>query len=364
MRTAGERIDYPVINAVLTISRIRATAAPGELKRAVLLPAEQQGRRMRRFVAVLVAGLTVSPALPQTFPLKPIRVVLGYPAGATPDTLMRALGERMAEDFRQPLIIDNRPGAGGIIASETVVRASADGYTALVDGCSAAGMVYALVMAGRPPFDPFKDFTPVGRIMRDHWIVVVSPGLNVSTLDELAVLGKAGKVTLHYPSVGIGSSGHLQSERFRMRVGIPATHVPYKESYIPDLLAGRMSFAVQTTPAVAPLVRSGKLKGLAVLSSARLQALPDVPTTAEVGLPDLIYNAGVCLYAPGGTPRPIVTRLNAALNKASASDVVAKRYADLGVDPVQASPEETAKFIRELMTLVDDLRMRIFGKAR
>jgi tripartite-type tricarboxylate transporter receptor subunit TctC len=125
-----------------------------------------------------------------------------------------------------------------------------------------------------------------------------------------------------------------------------------------------MSFAVQTTPAVAPLVRSGKLKGLAVLSSARLQALPDVPTTAEVGLPDLIYNAGVCLYAPGGTPRPIVTRLNAALNKASASDVVAKRYADLGVDPVQASPEETAKFIRELMTLVDDLRMRIFGKAR
>jgi tripartite-type tricarboxylate transporter receptor subunit TctC len=314
--------------------------------------------------ALVIACLIAHESSAQTFPSKPIRIVLGYPPASTPDALMRALGERMAEDLRYPVIIDNRPGAAGIVASEMVARAPADGYTTLVDGCSAAGMVYAFVMAGRPPFDPFRDFTPVGRIMRDHWIVVASPALNVSTLADLIAVGKSGKVALHYPSVGIGSSGHLQSERFRTRVGIPATHVPYKENYMTDLLAGRVSFAVQTTPAVAPLVRSGKLTGLVVLSSARLPALPTIPTTAEVGIPDLTYNAGVCLYAPGRTSRPIIVRLNSALNKASASDGVAKRYADFGAEPVQANPEETAKFIRELMALVDDLRVSIFGKAR
>lgn len=318
-----------------------------------------------RFVAALaVTGLTPYQPSAQTFPSKPIRVVLGYPPGSTPDALMRTLGERMAEDLRYPVIIDNRPGAAGIVASEIVARAPADGYTHLVDGCSAAGMVYSFVMAGRTPFDPFKDFTPVGRVMRDHWIVVASPALNVSALEDLIAVGKSRKVALHYPSVGIGSSGHLQTERFLMRVGFSATHVPYKESYLSDLLAGRVSFAVQTTPAVAPLVRAGKLKGLAVLSTARLPALPAVPTTAEVGLPDLTYNAGVCLYAPGATPRQVVLRLSSALNKASASDAVAKRYADFGAEPVQASPEETAQFIRELMALVDDLRVRIFGKSR
>jgi tripartite-type tricarboxylate transporter receptor subunit TctC len=318
-----------------------------------------------RFVSALaIAGPITHEASAQTFPSKPIRVVLGYPPGSTPDALMRALSEQMAEDLRYPVVIDNRPGAAGIVASEMVARARADGYTTLVDGCSAAGIVYAFVMAGRTPFDPFKDFTPVGRVMRDHWIVIASPALNVSTLDDLIAAAKSGRVPLHYPSVGIGSSGHLQTERFLMRVGIPATHVPYKESYMSDLLAGRVSFAVQTTPAVAPLVRSGKLRGLAVLSTARLPALPNVPTTAEVGFPDLTYNAGVCLYAPGATPRQAILRLNAALNKASASDTVAKRYADFGAEPVQANPEETATFIRELMALVDDLRKRIFGKSR
>ena len=330
---------------------------------------DRDGRAVARylhpFLAVIAMTWAVTgQAAEQPFPSRPIRVVLGYPAGATPSVLMRALADRMAEDLRQPIVVDNRPGAAGIVASEIVARAPPDGHTTLVDGCSAAGMVYAFIMAGRSPFDPFKDFVPIGRIMRDHWIVVASPAINVSTLEELISLGRSPKSALHYPSVGIGSSGHLQSERFRLRVGIAATHVPYKDSFTADLLSGRLSFAVVTTPAVAPLVRSGKLTGLAVLSSERLAALPGVPTTAEAGLPDLTYNAGVCLYAPGATPRPIVVRLNAALNKASASDAVARQYADLGVEPVQASPEDTAKFIRELMALVDGLRVQIFGKAR
>ena len=270
----------------------------------------------------------------------------------------------MTEDLGRPVLVENRPGAGGTIATEAVARAPADGYTLTVSGCSADGIVYGFVMSGRPPLDPFKDFTPVGRVMRDHWVIAVSPVLGIGTIGELVALGKSKPGMLNFPSAGTGSSQHLQSERFRMRVGIEATHVPYKDSSIPDLIAGRMSFTVQSSAAVASLVKSAKLKGLAVLSTERMAALPDVPTSAEVGLPDLIYNAGVCLYAPGATPREVVMRLNAALNKAEAADSVKQRFSELGVETIQGTPEDAAKFIRELMALVDQLRIAVFGKAR
>ena len=151
--------------------------------------------------------------------------------------------------------------------------------------------------------------------MRDHWVAAVSPSLGVGSVKELVALGKSKPGALTFPSPGTGTSQHLQAERFRMRVGMDATHVPYKDSPFPDLIAGRVSYAVQSSAAVVPHIKSGKLKGLAVLSTERLASLPDVPTAAEAGLPDLIYNAGVCLYAPGGTPKEAVARLNAALNR-------------------------------------------------
>ena len=147
--------------------------------------------------------------------------------------------------------------------------------------------------------------------MRDHWIVAVSPALGVNSLAELVALGKSKPGALMFPSSGAGSSPHLQAERFRMRAGFDATHVPYKDNPMPDLIAGRMSFTVQSSAGVASLIKSGKLKGLAVLSTERMAALPEVPTSAEAGMADLVYNAGICLYAPGGAPRDIVMRLNA-----------------------------------------------------
>lgn len=311
-------------------------------------------------VGVLLGGQTDA----QPFPSRPLRIVLGFPAGSTPDTVTRIVAEKMGEDLGQFVIVENRPGAGSTIATQAVARAPADGYTLNVDGCSAAGIVYAFVMTDRPPLDPFKDFTPIGRVMRDHWLVAVSPALGVSSVNELVALGKAKPGALTFPSSGVGSSPHLQSERFRMRVGIEAMHVPYKDSPFSDLMAGRLSFTVQASPALVPQIRAGRLKGLAVLSTERIAPLPDVPTTAEAGLPDLIYNAGICLYAPGGTPRAIVMRLNAALNKAEAAESVKKRFAELGLETVQGSPEDTAKFIKELMALVDQLRIAVFGKAR
>jgi tripartite-type tricarboxylate transporter receptor subunit TctC len=140
--------------------------------------------------------------------------------------------------------------------------------------------------------------------------------------------------------------------------------VPYKESPFPDLIAGRVHFAVQSSAAVASLIRSGKLRGLAVLSRQRIPALPDVPTSAEAGMPDLVYNAGVCLYAPGGTPQDTVARLNRALNHALQSEPVVRRFADFAVEPVSFTPEQTSAFIGELMGQVDELRKQVFGKAR
>lgn len=321
--------------------------------------------RSSRLIPILAAlCFACGTVAAQGYPTKPVRIVLGFPPGSTPDIVTRTVGDKMAENLGQPVLIDNRPGASGIIAAELVARAPADGYTLMVDGCSATGIVYAFVTAGRPPLDPFKDFTPVGRMMFDHWLVVASPALGVNSMSELVALGKSKPGTLNFPSSGVGSSPHLQSERFRKRIGIDATHVSYKDSFIPDLMVGRMSFAVQSSAGVTSLVKSGKLKGLAVLSAQRMAALPDVPTSAEVGLPDLVYNAGVCLYAPGGTPHDVVLRLNAALNKSQAAEPVRQRLADLGVETVQGTPQDTAKYIAELMVQVDELRMTTFGKAR
>jgi tripartite-type tricarboxylate transporter receptor subunit TctC len=318
---------------------------------------------MNRLLAV-IAFLAAAPLHAQVFPSKPVRIVIGFPPGSTIDLVTRTLAERMSEDLAQPILVDNRAGAGGTIATQAVARAAADGYTLNVSGCSADAIVYAFVMTDRTPLDPFKDFTPVGRLMRDHWIVAASPSLGVSSMAELAALGKAKPGTLSFPSVGAGTGLHLQAERVRMRAGFEATHVPYKDSPFPDLMAGRLSFTVQSSAALVPLIKSGRLKGLAVLSTERIASLPDVPTAAEAGYPDLIYNAGICMYAPGGTSRDTVARLNTALNKAAASASVVQRFAELSVEPVQGSPEEAAKFIAELMSLVDGLRMAVFGKAR
>ena len=299
-----------------------------------------------------------------TFPTRPVHVILGFAPGSAPDVVSRIAADGMAAELGQPVLIENRPGAAGIIATDAVVRAPADGYTLLVSGCSADGIVYAYVMAGRQPFDPLKDFTPVGQVMRDYWLVAVPDALHVDSIDQLVAMGKKSPEPLTFPSTGVGSSQHLQSERFAVRVGIRATHVPYKDSPVSDLLTGRLSFVVNSAAAIAPLVNSGKLKGLAVLSPQRVQSLPNVPSAAEAGIPDLLYTAGVCLYAPANTPRDIVTRLNSALNKAEGTQELARRFFELGVEPVQRTPEETAQFIRELMDLVDHLRVAVFGKAR
>jgi tripartite-type tricarboxylate transporter receptor subunit TctC len=318
----------------------------------------------RAFVGLLLAFLLLGESFAQPFPARPVKIIIGFPPGTTIDIVTRTVGEKMAEDLGQSVIVENRPGASGTIATEAVARSPADGHTLNISGCSAADIVYAFLMTDRKPLDPFKDFTPVGRVFRDNWLIVVSSAHGVASLGELVALGKSKPGTLTFPSSGTGSSQHLQNERFRMLAGFEATHVPYRDSQFPDLIAGRLSFSVQASPGVASHIRSGKLKALAVLSKERIAAFPDVPTTAEAGFPDIVYNAGICLYATGGTPRDTLLRLNAALNRAEATETVKQRFAELGLETVQGTPEDAANYITELMAQVDAMRIAVFGKAR
>jgi tripartite-type tricarboxylate transporter receptor subunit TctC len=319
--------------------------------------------RLVRTLSVLLLSLLLPVGSgAQMLSSRPVKIIVGVPSGSSIDFVARAVAEQMGEDSGRPVIVENRPGAGGTIASEAFSRLLADGSTLFVSGIDA--IVYNFVMTDRRPLDPFRDFVPIGRITRDHWMLTTSPELKVNSVSELVVLGKSRPGGLHYASIGTGSTVHLLGERFRQLVNIEGTHVPYKDSYLPDLATGRVSYIVHITAAVAPHIRTGKLKGLAVLSRERLGVFPDIQTASESGVPDLVYNGGVVMYAPGGASSEVVGRLSAALSKAVSAESVQRRFRDLEVETVQGTPADATRYITELMTLQDRLRMAVFGRAR
>lgn len=320
-------------------------------------------RRLCVFLSSLLLALfLVGQPLAQPFPSKPVKILVGYPSGSSIDVVTRAVAEQMALAFGSPVIVENRAGASGIIATQELVHAPADGYTLFAGAVDSLGYTY--IEANRKPLDPFIDVVPISRLSRDHWVLAVSPTLGVNSVKELIALGKASSGKLSYASIGITTATHLLGERFRQLAGFEATHVPYKDSFVPDLVAGRVSYIVHVTPAVGPLIKAGRLKGLAVLSRERIAMLPDVPTTAEVGLPGLVFNAGILMFAPGGTPPEIIGRLNAAINKAEATGPVRQLFADFGVETAAGTPSEAAKSITELLAVQDALRSVVLGRAR
>ncbi len=308
---------------------------------------------MSRLAVVALLALLPLGALGQ----KPVRIIVNAPPGSSIDLVARAVADSMSQDRGGPVIVDNRPGGAGTVASEAVARAAADGQTLLISGLDA--IVFAFVAANRKPFDPLTDFIPVGRITRDHWVLAVSPALGVSSVAELIALAKRG--SLSYVSIGNGSSVHLMGARFAHGAQIEAVPVPYKESYLPDLAAGRVSYVVHVTAALGPQIKSAKLKGLAVFSQARIAYLPEVPSIAELGFPDLVFNAGVVVYAPGATPRPVVAQLNRRLNQALAGESVEQRFAQLGLDATPGSSEEAARYVLENLARLQRMRESTFG---
>lgn len=320
---------------------------------------------MRGMIKVLglltvLLPLIAAPASAQGPGPRPVRIIVNAPPGSSIDLVARAIAEPMSQDGGGAVVVDNRPGGAGTVASEAVARATANGQTLLISGLDA--IVFAFVAANRKPFDPLTDFTPVGRITRDHWLLAVSPDLGVSSVAELIALARAKPGTLSYASMGTGSSVHLMGARFAHGAGIEAVPVPYKESYVPDLMAGRVSYVVHVTAAVGPQIRAGKLKGLAVFSNERIPYLPDVPSIVEAGLPDLVFNAGLVVYAPGGTPRALIAVLNRRVNQALAGDSVRQRFAELGLDATPGSSDDAAKYVRENLARLQSMRETTFGR--
>ena len=293
--------------------------------------------------ALVILGSAVSHA--QTYPTRPVQVIVPFAGGSASDVVTRILLDRTSKSLGQPFVIDNRPGAGGNTGTLAAARSTPDGYTLVGSG---SGPIAANRTLYRDlGYDPEKDFEPVAIIGVFPIVVVASTKLPVNTLKELIAYAKERPNELNYGSVGIGSSQHLAGAYFDQVTGVKLTHVPYRNiaQYTPDLIAGSVPLGFQWLPNVLAALNSGGAKALAVASKKRMAALPDVPTTAEAGLPDYVASGWFMLLAPKGTAKPIVAKLNEDTSAALSDATVREKFTEQGAETVILTPEEVGKFI-------------------
>ena len=306
--------------------------------------------KIRRMLSALAGAaalcLAATAAFAQAWPAKPIRVVVPFTAGSGTDIAARAVSERLAAILGQSVIVDNRPGAGGTIGQAIVAKSDPDGYTILVHSSS-----QTVTPSTYPnlPFDTLKDFSGITMLANIPNVLVTAPGKGIASVSELVAAAKARPGSLNYASAGAGSATQLNAERFRLGAGIEAVHIPYKGTpeAIADLVAGRVDYYFCPVVNALPLVKGGKLLALAVGSSKRASALPDVPTTEEAGVPNSAYNFWVGMFVPSKTPRDIVARLHAETVKALQSPEVHERYGRLGAETQLFTPEQFDLYLRD-----------------
>ena len=284
-------------------------------------------------------------AMAQDYPSRPIRIVVGFSAGSTTDILARTVGQKMNEAWGQPVLVDNRPSAGGVVASSALANAAPDGYTLLV---VSAGHAASAAMFSKLPYDTLKDFAGVSRIANVPSILVVSPALGVKTVKELVARAKSQPGQLNFSSPGVGSANHLAGELFKTLSGIDAAHVPYKG--IPEAMAAVVSGSVQFnfSPVlnVLPLSRDGRLLALASSTGKRSAALPDLPTLAEAGVPGYVFDPWFGMLAPAKTPKALLARLSGEIARIVELPDVKERMRALGADPAPTTPEDFDAYIR------------------
>jgi len=302
-------------------------------------------RRSINVVAAACLALAASFAHAQAYPAKPIRVVVPFPPGGATDILARAAGQKLTETLGQPVIIDNRPGAGGNIGSELVAKSGNDGYTLLM-GTVGTHAINASLYA-KMPYDHVKDFVPIVLVAGVPNVLVVHPSVPANSVQELIAYGRANPGKLNFASSGSGTSIHLAGELFKVMTGVQMTHVPYKGSApaVSDLLGGQVQLMFDNLPSALPHIKGGKLKALAVTSMARAPALPDIPTVSESGVPGFEASSWFGLLAPAGTPRDVVTRINGEVAKWLASADGKEKLAAVGANAAGGSPEDFAKHI-------------------
>jgi tripartite-type tricarboxylate transporter receptor subunit TctC len=294
---------------------------------------------------LLVAAIALAPAVawPQGYPAKPVKIVVSFTAGGTTDILARFLAQNLSDRYKQPVVVENKPGAGGNIGTELVVHSPPDGHTLLV---GSVGPIAVNPSLKKLPYDPLTDLVAVAQIADVANVLVVHPSMNVKSVDQLVAWAKKNPEGTNYASTGVGTAAHLSGVMFTSRAGLKATHVPYKGAEaLKDLLAGRVQFMFATIPSVISHIRAGTLVPIAVSTAKRSRSLPDVPTVAESGYPGFEAGSWFGLFAPKGTPAAVVNELNRAANEFLRDPKVEARLIQEGADPVAISPREFADFV-------------------
>jgi tripartite-type tricarboxylate transporter receptor subunit TctC len=299
---------------------------------------------IRRRTLLGAAPLLAAPALAQPLFNRPVRFVLGFAAGGAGDITVRMLTPHMSAEIGQPVVVDNRPGAGGIVSAEAVARAAPDGHTMylLTTSNMAAPAFYRTL-----PFDVMRDFTPVGRMVWYDHVIAVNPQLPVANLTELIAYARARPGQLNIGSIAVGNAQHLGVELFRAMANAPMTTVTYRSSpeLVTALATGEIQVAGELLAPTLGQVQAGRIRLLAVTAPTRFPTLPDVPTSAESGLPDYIVRSWNAVVFPAGTPRPVVEAMNRAIRRALGVPEVRQRLIELGGLPEASSPEELAAMI-------------------
>ena len=308
-----------------------------------------RGNRWLAAVAMILAALVVSvPASAQSgsaYPTQTIKLIVPYAPGGSADFTARLISQKMSEGLRQTIVVDNKPGANGIIGATVVARAAPDGYTLLL---APRELAINPSIHATSPYDVLNSFAWIGVATEGHFVLVVNPSVNAHSLSELIALAKSAPGSLAYGSIGIGSVAQLNFEALKQQLSVDITHVPYKGAgpAIQATIGGEIGLTLSAIPGAIGFIRSGQLRALAVGSAARHPQLPDVPTLAEAGLKgDLFLPTFFGLAAPAGTPRSVIDKLNAEMRRALAAPEIVERLAVSGLTPVGGSPEAMATVI-------------------
>jgi len=295
----------------------------------------------------LLAALLLLPclALAQAYPSRPVRIIVPYPPGGATDVMARIIAQKLNESWPQSAVVENKPGASGTVGSEIVVKSAADGYTLLLQGTQHA---INLSLYKQLPYDTLRDFVPVAYVASAPFLLVVHPSVTANSVAELIAYIKAKPGGLNYGSSGVGGGAHLAGEIFKTSAGVQLTHIPYKGAApaMADLLGGQVPMVFDPIPTAITQVRSGRIKALAITSAKRSALMPELPTVAESGLPGFDVSAWFGLYAPVATPKDIVAKLNADVNRVLQLPEVKEKFAGLGAESMPMGTDQFALHLR------------------
>lgn len=307
-------------------------------------------RTFTRWAMAASASLPMGKGWAQSWPQRPIRIVVGFPAGQAADNIVRIVAQRMSDVLKQPVVVENRPGASAIIAAEIVKAAAPDGYTLLVG--SNGSLAVNPTLFSRLSYDPVRDFAPVALLAGAPFVVFTSTSLPVRNLNEVLEYAKTHPHKASYGSPGPGTGGHMTMEMIEAATGSQLAHIPYKgsPSMITDVIGGQIEFGADSASSIIPFARGGRVRLIAVTSATRSPFAPDVPTVAEQGLPGFQLVGWTGLVAPKGTPHDVIVRLNAAVTQALRDPAVLASLESTCATAIGGSPEDFAQFLRSEMT--------------